>query len=125
MPKSTTNPLMLLAAARAATGIVALILPGRFTRVWVGAPELPPRTVPITRGFAVREVSLGLGLLLALRTRRYTKDWIAAAVLSDGVDVVSTLCGPIRTSRKLAVALTGLASVAYGSAALLNGETSV
>jgi hypothetical protein len=107
-----------LAIARMAVGVAALAAPKTVGRAWIGAEGASPAVAMVTRAFAVRDFALGLGAYLATQKDAPVRGWIEAGLLSDAVDVVSTLRGPAPLTRKLMIAATGLAAVVGGLIAI-------
>lgn len=99
---STPIPVLLrrgalaVAAGRVALGLAALARPSIPARPWVGeaADDLAARV--FGRALGARDLALGLGALAALRRPAAEPGsacaWVAAGTLSDGLDVVASLC---------------------------------
>ena len=99
-----------LAGARALLGIGALVSPGLPAAPWVGRDESTRASVRLfARALGGRDLALGLGCLLALRSSRNSRSWVEAGALADLVDTAATLLAfsslP-RRSRYLILAVT-------------------
>lgn len=82
----------LIAVTRVGLGLAALASPAGATRPWVG-PGRKPATTVLGRALGGRDIALGAGALLALRSGDgpELRRWAAAATTSDGVDTLVTL----------------------------------
>ncbi len=87
-----------LAALRVAIGAGLVLAPTRLAEPWVGRDGTRPGAAVITRGLGARDAVLGAGALAA--DRDALPLWLAAAVVADTADLLSTLAGgravPIR-----------------------------
>ncbi len=103
------------AAGRSLLGLGLLVVPQRAARGWVGDEIDRPAAQVLCRGLGARDMSLGLGTLLALRDGSRTRRWLEAAILADSVDVAATLAagGRIPPRGRL-----GTVALAGGSALL-------
>lgn len=81
-----------VAVARVGLGLAALLAPVTATRAWVG-PGRGPATTVLGRALGGRDIALGAGALLALRsgTDAELRRWAIAATMSDSVDTLVTL----------------------------------
>lgn len=113
-----------LAAGRVALGVAAVLRPELPARPWVGAKEAGGAAGAVLgRALGGRDISLGLGALLALRDDALGDDraagpaasWVAGGALADGVDVLATLVSWQTLPPGGRVAVTTVA----GSAAIL------
>jgi hypothetical protein len=106
------------AGGRTIVGAAFVLAPRLAGRTWIGR-DADPRSVRVfARAFGVRDLALGLGVVLALGRDAPVRGWIEAGVLSDVVDVAATLLA--RDSipadvRRGALAL-GASSVLIGAA---------
>jgi hypothetical protein len=79
------------AAGRIAVGAAFVLAPGLAGRLWIG-PESGRRAVKVLgRAFGVRDLALGLGVVIALERGAPVRGWVEGGVLSDAVDVTATL----------------------------------
>jgi hypothetical protein len=83
-----------LALNRVSFGAGLVIAPGLFARTWVGSDAASePATRMIARAVGARDVALGVGGLLALRSGdpERARRWFAAQGATDAVDLLATL----------------------------------
>ncbi len=108
-----------LAAGRVALGVAAVLRPQLPARPWVGATAADGAAGRVLgRALGGRDISLGLGALLALRDDRAAgpaASWVAGGALADGVDVLATVLSWRALPPRGRVAVTALA----GSATVL------
>jgi hypothetical protein len=83
-----------LAGGRIAVGVALVAAPGPATRRWLGSStaEDPGREVAV-RGLGARDVVLGVGTLVALRSGgevRQAARWLEAGVVADLADAAAT-----------------------------------
>jgi hypothetical protein len=105
---------LLLARARIAIGLTAAALPGLSARVLSGraASGIEPL---LARMLGARDVTLGLGTVIALDRGAPVRGWIEASAFSDAADFISSLLSRSRMSTR---AFAGTMALASGSAAL-------
>jgi hypothetical protein len=91
-------------------GAGLVLAPGLVGRTWVVGDEAQrPAAKLLARALGVRDLALGLGIVIALDRGAPVRGWLEAAALSDAVDLVATLLAG-RAARR------GVALVAAGSA---------
>ena len=105
----------LLAVARVALGVSAVVLPRLPARPWIGDDAARPSAMIMSRALGGRDIALGLGALLALRHGAPARGWLEAAGLADAADVMTTLVGwrstpPVGRWVVLAAAAGGVAA---------------
>jgi hypothetical protein len=105
---------LLLARARIAIGLSAVVAPGLAARVLSGrrASGVEPL---LARMLGARDLTLGLGTVIALDRGAPVRGWIEASAFSDAADFVSSLLSRSRMSTR---AFAGTMALASGSAAL-------
>jgi hypothetical protein len=115
-PASTAR---LVAAGRIGFGIALIASPERFTTAWLGADAGRPGTGVVTRGLGARDLGLGLGGLLAKEAN--LTPWVAAAILADGADLVSTLAAgkALPVGGRVLVGALASSAVVLGAMALV------
>jgi hypothetical protein len=93
---ATTTATRLFGAGRAIYGAGLVVAPGVFARVWIGKEAERPSAQLVLRALGVRDAAVGLGALLtADDDRPGQRPWLAAAAVSDLVDMAATLlAGP-------------------------------
>jgi hypothetical protein len=105
-----------------AVGAAGFVAPRTFGRIWIGREGGSRHVAMVTRAFAARDLALGLGAYLAVQRDAPVRGWIEAGLLSDSLDVLATLRGPLPLLRKLATAGAALVGVAGGVLALQGGD---
>jgi hypothetical protein len=108
-----------LALARVAVGALSWAAPSATGRAWVGPAGGDPAVRPVVRAFAARDLALGAGTLVAARRGRPVRGWLAAALVSDGADLLAALAGPVRGWRRAGLVVLAGAGVAADLAYLL------
>ena len=111
-----------LALGRMAIGAAGFLAPRTFGRMWIGAEGGSRRVAMVTRAFAVRDFALGLGAYLSVQKDAPVRGWVEAGLLSDSLDVLATLRGPLPLVRKLAMAGAAAVGVAGGVLALRDDD---
>jgi hypothetical protein len=110
----------LLALGRTAIGVSLLARPELLVRGLGGDSGTARRTGWLARMFAVREVALGVGTLVALRPgtadRPAARVWLAASAVTDAVDAGAMVAAVRARQVSVPVALLG-AGTATGSVA--------
>ena len=81
-----------LGALRIGLGAAMFLTPRRVLKTWTGEDDggSLPSTVAL-RGMAVRDISLGAGILLAIESGAPKRGWLEAAALADAGDAAATL----------------------------------
>jgi hypothetical protein len=81
----------MLGFSRMVIGATAFIAPRFTARVWSGeSPEMAVSHMAI-RGLGARDVSIGLGILIALENDKPVRGWLEASALADAGDAASTI----------------------------------
>lgn len=147
VPQASTAPHLIAAAGRLLQGLGRAATPARLAVGRTGAgtvmvlrPQLLPtalgvdavsaaKTAWVVQMLGAREIALGLGTLVALRApdRSNRRAWLAAGVLSDGIDVLAVgaalLQGRLSRSTGTLVAATALGATLAGLRALESDGT--
>ena len=105
---------LLLARARIAIGLTAVAAPGLAARALSGRRATGVEPL-LARMLGARDLTLGLGTVIALDRGAPVRGWIEASAFSDAADFVSSL---LSRSRMSTPAFTGAMALAAGSAAL-------
>ena len=79
------------ARGRVAIGTALVLAPGLAGRMWIGDDAARRAVKVFTRALGVRDLAIGLGVLLALDRDAPVRGWLEAGTLSDAVDVAATL----------------------------------
>jgi hypothetical protein len=78
-----------VALGRIGFGLALVLAPGTVTAGWLGEDSARAGTQVATRGLGARDIALGAGALVAPRAQ--LRPWMAAAILADAADLVSTV----------------------------------
>jgi hypothetical protein len=98
------------ARTRIGFGAGMVLAPGLVGRTWIAGDEARrPAAKLLARALGVRDLAIGLGVVIALDRGAPVRGWLEAAALSDAVDLAATLLAG-RAARR------GVALVAAGSA---------
>lgn len=81
----------MLAWTRIGIGAATALMPSVVVRMWTGRSQESFPTNMLGRGFGVRELAIGLGLLTALENGGDAKPWLLASAAADAGDAVGTL----------------------------------
>jgi hypothetical protein len=105
-----------LATGRIALGLGLFLSPRRLTRLWLGDEADGRFVTAVVRGVGARDVAIGVGALVALRSEVPTEDaerWIEAGIVGDLGDLAGTLLtGQPDRDRGMVLAIAGVAAVA-------------
>ncbi len=78
-----------MSIGRAVLGGALLVAPAKTAEPWIGPEAALTASQVVIRAMGARDISLGLGTLVALREER-VRPWLAAGVLADAADLVVT-----------------------------------
>lgn len=101
------------AVGRIAIGAGLVLAPALAARAWVGDDAETPGAQVLASALGVRDLALGLGVLLAMKNDAPVRGWLEGAALADAVDFVATVragSGIPKASR------LGIMAIAAGSA---------
>jgi hypothetical protein len=102
-----------IALGRIGLGVGYTLLPGAALKAWPGrAPSTPGDGALLrmmARSTGGRDISLGLGVLLAQKHNAPLRGWLEAAVLADAADAVAVLVAFRHLPRARAVMMLGAA----------------
>jgi len=116
-----------LAVGRTGAGAVMLARPRLMPRAMGVDSATAAKTAWLVQMLGAREIALGVGTLVTLRSgdARAARTWLAAGVVSDGLDAVAVgaavLSGRLSKPVGGAVVVTALAAAAGGVQALRRG----
>ena len=82
---------LLHARGRIAVGAAFVLFPGLAGRMWIGADAARRPVKVLARAFGVRDLAIGLGVVIALDRGTPVRGWIEAGALSDAVDTCASL----------------------------------
>jgi hypothetical protein len=93
-----------------------MLLPGLAGRMWIGSDAARRPVKVLARAFGVRDLAIGLGVVIALDRGTPVRGWIEAGVLSDAVDTAASLLagGSIPAALRLPAIAVGAGSTAVG-----------
>lgn len=104
---------LLLARARIGIGLSAVAAPGFATRVLSGRE--PSGIEPLlTRMLGARDLTLGLGTVIALDRGAPVRGWLEACAFSDTADCISSLLAKSTMNPRAFAATVGLAAGSAG-----------
>jgi len=109
---------LLAARARIAIGAVAVAAPGFSAKVLSGRPATGIEAL-LARMLGARDLTLGLGTVIALDRGAPVRGWLEAAAVSDAADLVSSLLARSRMSKPAFLGTIGLASASALTGAFL------
>lgn len=105
--------------ARALTGLVLLAAPGTGAKAWIGRSS--PQTDYLVRAVGARDLTIGAGVLLAMRGDESARPWLLASAVADASDAAfgaTMLSGDRRI--KTVVMAGGFAALGFATARLLD-----
>ena len=103
-----------LGRIRAAIGIAYLIAPDRSTRMWFGGKSSSSAQRAMTRAFAIREFTIGLGFAIACAEGERGSDWLSIAGVTDAADSALSLLQPgVPLRSRLMAIFTGAAAATH------------
>jgi len=117
-PEQARAVATLTAAGRTGLGVVALVVPAVPLGPWVGAARHDQAARLLARALGGRDLALGLGALLTLRSGAPARSWVRAGGLADAGDVVATLLSWRHLPRRGRVAVLVAAGAGVGAAVL-------
>lgn len=112
----------LFAAGRLAYGTGLVASPRLFAGIWIGEDAERPATQVALRALGVRDAALGAGIVACADDARRLRPWLAAAAISDLVDLVATAgapAGSISPSARWGTAIVASVSAIAGVAMYL------
>ena len=80
-----------LAGARIAVGVVSLLAPGLMVRAMMGPEGLSSGMRLLLRVVGVRDLALGIGVLVALDRDAPVRGWLQASAVVDSFDAAGSL----------------------------------
>ena len=106
------------ARGRMLVGAAFVLAPGLAGRLWIGEDAARPPVKVLGRAFGVRDLALGLGVVIALDRGAPVRGWLEAGVLSDAVDVGAVLLAgdSIRSDLRRGALALGASSAVLGAA---------
>jgi hypothetical protein len=102
------------ARGRIAVGASFFLVPGLAGRTWVGADGANTSSKLLSRAFGIRDLALGLGVVIAIDRGAPVRGWLEASALSDAGDFVASLLGREAVP---GISRLGVLAIGAGSAA--------
>jgi hypothetical protein len=106
---------ILQARGRIAVGLAFLLAPGLAGRLWVGRAAAYAGAKVLGRAFGVRDLALGLGVVIAIDRGAPVRGWLEASALADAGDFTA---GLLDSSALPPPVRPGVLALGAGSAAL-------
>jgi hypothetical protein len=78
------------AIGRIVVGAALVAAPAVAARAWIGDEAESPGAKVLARALGVRDLALGLGVLLAMKNDAPVRGWLEGAALADVVDLGAT-----------------------------------
>lgn len=103
------------ARGRIVVGVAFVLAPGLAGRTWVGRDARRASAKVLSRAFGVRDLALGLGVVIAIDRGAPVRGWLEGSALSDAVDFCATLLGGDTVPR---ATRPGVLALGAGSAAV-------
>jgi hypothetical protein len=82
---------MAIAVARVAFGVALMLVPGRVASRWIGPPGEEPGAQVLTVATGARDLAVGAGTAIALRSGSPARTWILAGAFADVADLATTV----------------------------------
>jgi hypothetical protein len=108
---------LLHARLRIGVGAAFVVFPGLAGRMWIGSDAARRPVKVLARAFGVRDLAIGLGVVIALDRGTPVRGWIEAGALSDAIDTCASLLAgsSIHPALRLPVIAIGATSTATGA----------
>ena len=106
------------ARGRQLVGAAFVLAPGLAGSAWIGSDARRRPVKVLARAFGVRDLAIGLGVVIALDRGTPVRGWIEAGVLSDAIDTAASLLAGSSIPPAIrwpCVRWRGLACVALGA----------
>jgi hypothetical protein len=109
---------VLHARGRIAVGAAFVLFPGLAGRMWIGGDAARRPVKVLARAFGVRDLAIGLGVVIALDRGTPARGWIEAGILSDAIDTCASLLAgnSIPSAIRWPCVALGASSAAAGAA---------
>jgi hypothetical protein len=80
-----------IAVARIVIGAALMLVPGRVASRWIGPSGEDPGAQLVTVATGARDLAVGAGTALALRTGSPARTWVLAGAFADVADLAATI----------------------------------
>jgi len=107
------------AIGRIVFGTALIATPGLAARLWIGDHGDAPGVKVLARALGVRDLALGLGVLLAMKNDAPVRGWLEGAALADAVDFAATAAAGSGIPQASRAGIMGLAAVSTVQCAAL------
>ena len=109
-----------VAGARIAFGLAFMTMPGWTGRVWIGRDADRHAVKLLTQAIGARDLTMGLGALIAMRQGKPARGWFEAISLTDALDFTCAVLAkgvlpPAQRGMVMALAGGSAALAAYAS----------
>ena len=109
-----------VAVGRIVFGLAFMTMPGWTGRVWIGRDADRSAVKLLTQAIGARDLTMGLGALIAMRRGKPARGWMEAISLTDALDFTCALLAkdvlpPAPRAAVLALAGGSAAQAAYAS----------
>jgi hypothetical protein len=109
-----------VAGARIVFGLAFMAAPGLTGRLWIGPDAQRPGVKLLTQAIGARDLTMGLGALVAMRRRKPARGWMEAISLTDALDFTCGLLAkdvlpPANRATVLVLAGGSAAQAAYAA----------
>ncbi len=106
-----------IAVGRVVIGAALMLVPGQVARRWIGPPGRQPGAQLLTVATGARDLAVGAGTVVALRSGSPARMWVLAGAVADVADLAATVRFRGALPKPAAAGVAALASV--GAAASL------
>ena len=103
---------------RVVFGIGFITMPAWTGRIWIGEDSHRPAVKVLTQAIGARDLTMGLGALIAMRRGKPARGWLEAISLTDVVDFTCGLLAGDRIPRSSRAAVLVLAGASALQAAV-------
>jgi hypothetical protein len=119
------DPARQLAIGRTVVGAALVAFPRLSAATWIGAPAAHPAAGVLARALGAREIGLGLGLLASLDRGRPLRPWLAAGLIADAADLLTTIAARDHLPKLSvpAIATAAGSGIALGAVALTGSDS--
>src|SRR5436309_801101 len=93
-------------------------MPGWTGRIWVGSDAHRPAVKVLTQAIGARDLLMGMGTLMAMRSGRSARGWLEAISFTDVVDFTCGFLAGDRIPRSSRIAVLALAGGSAAQAAI-------
>ena len=107
------------AIGRMVVGTALVAAPALAARVWVGDQADTPGAQVLARALGVRDLALGLGVVLAMKNDAPVRGWLEGCALADVVDFGATAAAGPRIPQASRAGIMALAGVSAVQCALI------